>query len=115
MKYEEYEAMRPSGLWHPIATCPQMRTVLLFAVTDRAEDGSIRNWRMATGSYETGYDDERSKAQHLTPWRWDGYKLKTYDHLPTHWMPMPSPPTEQPPSVDAVDPVDGIGQKGPRA
>lgn len=62
--------------WHPIATCPKMRTVILFAVTDVADDGTVRNWKMASGSWHTGYEDDRSKAEGYTPWRWDGHQLK---------------------------------------
>jgi hypothetical protein len=78
--------------WEPIETAPKMRTILLFAVTDRAADGTVRNWRMATGSWLEGYEDERSVAQGYTPWFWGGHQLKVYDHQPTHWMPLPSPP-----------------------
>lgn len=80
--------------WQPIETCPKMRTVLLFAVTDVDEHGTVKNWKMATGSWLEGYEDERSKAKGLTPWKWDGWQLKIYDHMPTHWSALPSPPAE---------------------
>lgn len=49
--------------WQPIETCPKMRTVLMFAVSDIADDGTVRNWKMATGAWHEGYEDERqSKA-----------------------------------------------------
>jgi hypothetical protein len=82
--------------WQPIETAPKMRTVLLCAVTDVAEDGRILNWKMATGSWQEGYCNARSRASHFTPWKWDGFQLKTYDHQPTHWMPLPAPPKDQP-------------------
>lgn len=78
--------------WQPIESAPKMRTVLLFAVTDVAEDGTVRNWKMATGSYHMGYEDERSKARGYTPWEWGGHQLKAYEVQPTHWMPLPPPP-----------------------
>jgi hypothetical protein len=81
-------------LWQPIQTAPKMVTILLFAVTDIAEDGSVRNWNMATGSWHTGYEDERSKAQGYTTWTWAGRQLNVYDVQPTHWMPLPKPPKD---------------------
>lgn len=84
----------PVGEWQPIATAPKMRTILLFAVSDVAEDGTVKNWKMATGAYHTGYEDERSKAEGRSPWTWDGHQLKSYHLQPTHWMPLPAPPTD---------------------
>jgi hypothetical protein len=78
--------------WQPIETAPKMRTILLFAVTDLADDGTVLNWKTATGSWHTGYEDDRSKAQGLTPWEWDGHRVKVYELHPTHWMPLPDPP-----------------------
>jgi hypothetical protein len=78
--------------WQPIDSAPKMRTILMFAVTDRADDGSVRNWKMATGSWHTGFDDAMSASRGYTPWEWGGYQLKNYDHQPTHWMPLPAPP-----------------------
>jgi hypothetical protein len=86
------EALAGASEWQPIETAPKMRTILLFAVTDVTEEGTVRNWKMATGSWLTGYEDEQSKARHLTSWQWDGRQLKVYDHQPTHWMPLPPLP-----------------------
>lgn len=86
------ERLRAAMTWQPIESCPKMRTVLLFAVTDVADDGTVRNWKMATGSWHTGYEDARSKAEGFTPWNWDGHQLKVYELQPTHWMPLPSAP-----------------------
>ncbi len=88
----------PQG-WQPIATAPKMRTILLFAITDVADDGTVRNWKMATGSYHTGYEDERSKELGISPWNWDGHQLKFYELFPTHWMPLPAPPAHDPAPV----------------
>jgi hypothetical protein len=74
--------------WQPIETAPQMRTLLLFAVSDIADDGTVRNWKMATGSYHTGYEDDLGAS----PWYWDGHQLRVYELHPTHWMPLPDPP-----------------------
>lgn len=85
-------AERPAPTWQPIETCPKMRTVLLFAVTDVGPEGRVRNWKTATGSFHEGYDDERSRERGFTPWTWDGHQLKAYEVQPTHWMPLPAPP-----------------------
>lgn len=68
--------------WQPIETAPKMRTILLWALTD-TETG---NWKMETGFWHTGYDN----------WTWEGRQIKSYDHQPTHWQPLPDPPTELP-------------------
>lgn len=65
---------------------PKGRTVLLWAVTDRVGP-VIANWKMATGYYA---DDGRIE--------WDGRWLKPYDHHPTHWQPLPLPPSLDAPS-----------------
>ena len=70
--------------WRPIETAPKMKTILLFAVTDIDETGEVKNWRMATGFWHTGYEE----------WEWEGRTVKSYDHQPTHWMPLPEPPME---------------------
>jgi hypothetical protein len=80
--------------WQAIETAPKMRTILLFAVSDVAKDGTAKNWTMATGSWHTGYEDVRSKEQGFSPWNWGGRQLKVYELHPTHWMPLPLPPTE---------------------
>lgn len=79
--------------WQPIDTAPKMRTILLFAVSDVAEDGTVRNWKMATGFYHTGYEDALSKGRGFSPWEWDGRQLRVYELHPTHWMPLPDAPT----------------------
>ncbi len=69
--------------WQPIETAPKGRILLLFAVTDRREDGSVSNWKMATGSTPFAGPIE---------WTWDGYRLREWDIAPTHWMPLPAAP-----------------------
>lgn len=70
--------------WQPIETAPLMKTIILWAATDIAEDGKILNWKMETG------------WKHLLDgsdfWIWDGRLLTLYDIQPTHWMPLPEPP-----------------------
>jgi hypothetical protein len=72
--------------WRDIATAPKMKGVLLFAVTDTGEDGSIKNWKMGSGFWHSGYE----------AWEWEGRILKAYDHQPTHWHPLPPAPEPQP-------------------
>ena len=73
--------------WEPIETAPKMKTILLFAVTDIDEDGTVRNWKMATGSWNTGWENDDK----YSPWEW-GRHLHKYDTQPTHWQPLPRPP-----------------------
>lgn len=89
-------AVGPAPPWQPIETAPKMQTILLFAVSDIGERGEVKNWKMATGSWHTGYDNDRSKTEGYSPWNWDGRQLKIYELHPTHWMPLPSPPPGAP-------------------
>jgi hypothetical protein len=75
--------------WQPIETAPKSKTVILFAVTDIAEDGRIRNWMMATGWWHPGYENDPK----VTPWCWEGHQVPKYGVQPTHWMPLPEAPT----------------------
>ena len=71
--------------WRPIDSAPKMKVVLLLAVTHfGGDDNTVLNWKMATGHYSSGYD----------AWEWDGRILKAYDVQPTHWQPLPLPPSE---------------------
>lgn len=79
-----------AAAWQPIETAPKMKTILLFAVTDVDERGVVRNWKMATGSWHTGYENTES----YTPWEWNGHQLRVFDIQPTHWYPLPQPPGE---------------------
>lgn len=79
----------PDG-WQPIETAPKMRTVLLFAVTEVDEHGTVKNWRMETGFWHTGYEDARSRAEGFSPWCWEGHQLKVYEPQPTHWWQLPA-------------------------
>jgi hypothetical protein len=70
----------PAG-WQSIETAPNMRTILLFCITDP----QTGNWKM-----ETGF--RRLEADDTLTWVWEGRLLKPYDHQPTHWQPLPPPP-----------------------
>jgi hypothetical protein len=80
-------AAQPS--WQPIETAPKMKVILLFAVTDVDDDGRVRNWKMATGSWHTGWEGDETQ----TAWFWDGYQVPKYATKPTHWMPLPEAPS----------------------
>lgn len=84
---EQYET------WQPIETAPKMQTILLFAVSDIGDDGEVKNWKMATGYWHTGFEDALDKARGNTPWCWDGERVKVYELHPTHWMPLPRQPS----------------------
>lgn len=74
--------------WQPIETAPKMKTILLFAVTDTDDAGKVRNWRMGTGFWHSGYEEDGS------PWRWEGQQVRAWEAQPTHWQPLPEPPKE---------------------
>jgi hypothetical protein len=75
--------------WQPIETAPKMRNILLFAVTHVKDDGTVGNWKMATGFWHTGYENDTGGR---TPWCWGDQQLGKYEVQPTHWMPLPAPP-----------------------
>lgn len=65
--------------WKPIIDAPEQKNILLFAYTDNLPAG--RNWRMGSGHFRKGYEDE--------PGVWEGDDLNSWDS--THWMPLPAP------------------------
>ncbi len=75
--------------WQPIETAPESLTILLFAVTDRDAAGAPLNWKTATGYRVPG---TVHKYENETEWQWDGRRVKTWDIVPTHWMPLPGAP-----------------------
>lgn len=77
--------------WQPIETAPVMKTILLWAATDIANDGKVRNWRMETGFYHEGWKGADSQRDY-SPWNWGGSHVPPWGTLPTHWMPLPEPP-----------------------
>ncbi len=70
--------------WQDIATAPKQKVILLWALTD-TETG---NYKMATGYWMPGFGDEPGA------WEWEGRRLKAYDVQPTHWQPLPVPPSK---------------------
>lgn len=77
--------------WQPIETAPKGKAVILWAVTHINEDGAIGNWKMGTGFVR--WDGDANTPADI--W-WEGYWLASYDILPTHWMPLPEPPSLAP-------------------
>lgn len=71
--------------WRPIETAPKMKAVLLWAATDVAESGEIKNWKMDTGYRSTGAET----------WVWEGRQLRKYDVQPSHYLPLPAPPASE--------------------
>lgn len=69
------------GEWQPIDSAPKMKTIILWADTSTPE---FPNWKMATGYWSAGHD----------VWIWDGHAVPPWEIQPTHWMPLPAPPTE---------------------
>jgi hypothetical protein len=76
-------SVQSTSSWQPIETAPKQVVVLLWAQTGIEP----YNWKIATGFWMPGYRDEPGC------WEWEGRRLKPYDVQPTHWMPLPPPPT----------------------
>jgi hypothetical protein len=70
-----------------------MQTILLFAVTDIV-NGVTKNWHMGTGWWHSGFESETARMNNYTPWTWEGHQVRTYEVVPTHWMPLPAAPQE---------------------
>jgi hypothetical protein len=74
--------------WQPIATAPKGRRVLLYLPN---ENIGVGNWYCQTGEYH----DDYAALEPQPFWRIDSDERGTYSraHQPTHWMPLPDPPT----------------------
>jgi Protein of unknown function (DUF551) len=68
--------------WQLIKSAPKNKTVILWAATDVADNGEIKNWKMDTGYWSCAAEC----------WTWEGCQVRKYDVQPTHWMPLPEPP-----------------------
>ncbi len=84
---DEANAKLREFAWQPIETAPRDRVILLYRP---GEDGARR---VAPGSW-----DSRECSKHPKPfWRcWFGRPNVDWDryYQPTHWQPMPEPPTK---------------------
>lgn len=80
--------------WQPIETVPRDGTEVILAKGDRVSSGAFIVWKQSdsefssTGVYlgEVEYDSGESFGT------WDGGFCD--DDQPTHWMPLPAPPTK---------------------
>ena len=87
---DEIAALESSALrWRPIAEAPESRTILLFCVTDISEDGTVMNWRKASGYLRP---DDWALQENETRWCWEGRPVMVWDAQPTHWMALPESP-----------------------
>lgn len=86
--------------WQPIETAPKDGTEILLwsGVEDRSKDGpTIGHWatdeECAVYVGDCGGECRCPEYDHNDPWwlSWDGGF--TAEHPPTHWMPLPPPPT----------------------
>ena len=74
--------------WRPISDSEpaQSRIVLLAYWRDDPGDWVIHSGDRGPPRNDRWDDDT------YTPWHMDGRSLKAWDHLPTHWRPLPPPP-----------------------
>lgn len=77
----QYTAV-PIWKWYSIESAPRMKTILLFAITDRGDNGEVKNWKMATGFWSDGHSE----------WIWEGRVIDVWEVQPTHWMELPGAP-----------------------
>lgn len=66
--------------WQPIETAPKMREIILWADTSTPE---FSNWKMASGFFHDG----------MEVWIWGGEQVREWAFPPTHWTPLPPPPS----------------------
>jgi hypothetical protein len=85
--FPAFRAIIQSGEWKVIdENTPRKKTLLFWGETGRLSDDAM-NWRMETG-YIYPYDADGKEG-----WYWAGKCLREWDHKPTHWIPLPTPPT----------------------
>jgi|GEM_PF-6212364 len=75
--------------WRDVSSAPEMRVILLYIVTDRDDDGKVRNWEIATGVL---LSPDCRLYENETRWEWKGRRLKVWEYQPSHWMPLPGGP-----------------------
>lgn len=73
---------RLAQTWQEISTAPKDRHLMLWCADEEGEHYSYR-----VGSW---WDDDGERPY----WQYDGESVAySYAHQPTHWMPLPPPPT----------------------
>jgi len=86
---EELRQQLSDREWQDVSSAPEMRAILLYIVTDRDDDGKVRNWEMATGVL---LSPDCRLYENETRWEWKGRRLKVWEYQPSHWMPLPGAP-----------------------
>ncbi len=94
--------------WQPISSAPRDGTrVLLFWPSYAYSRGEAGEPWMSLGAWKTNLRIERlaeDRREGMVPSyfatndEWDDYGLALPEHHPTHWVPLPAPPTEGPTS-----------------
>lgn len=99
----------PVMTWQPIETAPLGTKVLVWAVVPGYMHKHVvlaRFWKQHTLEVAEGYEeedwaeiDEDGSAYMPADWYEEGFSedgsLSMVNIKPTHWMPMPSPPTDE--------------------
>jgi len=74
-------------MWEPIETAPKDGTpILLYQCVDQFDLADPKG--KMTDYYFSGFYNQRFKL-------WECWESDQYSHEPTHWMPLPKPPSAQ--------------------
>lgn len=80
--------------WQPIDTAPRDETEIILRKGDRVTAGAWIEWSKSEAVFNDRGDymgqEEYDSGAHWASW--DGGFCE--DDEPTHWMPLPAPPTE---------------------
>ncbi len=99
--------MNKNSGWQPIATAPKGRQVLIYCVNELGKGRTIkakyieRFWEESSNDSENDEYNEPDDTYYTLPgWyefidNWDDFSGVCVHYNPTHWMPLPSPPTSE--------------------
>lgn len=77
----------PEPQWRAIETAPLNKQILMWAATDVADNGAIKNWKL-----DAGYIiDQSQHGGSAREYSWP-HRLAIYEIEPTHWQPIPNVP-----------------------
>lgn len=80
----EVERLRETLEWQPIETAPRdAENILLFWPLDHLDSASFKRIKI-------GWWSETQRG-----WVWQDRAFRTYSSEPTHWMPLPPPPSPE--------------------